>query len=374
MMQFFRKNVKWIMLVIVVLFVVSCFAGYGMYSGGSGIAGAGAANYPVARIGGERVLLSQIERDVAQFIQSSGMGQNITSEDYPALRTNILDQMAILKELDKEVKARNISVAKDEIESNIKNIEASFPTKEIFLQQMQAAGMDERKLRQNIEESLLRQKVFEQVTSGVSADAQEIRGFYDTMKSYAFQKPEGFKVNIAHFKTEETAEKARSSIERGNSWDSAIDEVSADVIDSSPYASPILVGLTQLTGEVEFLKNQPMNKISKVVKLNDGDFMIVIKRSKEAAGTAAFDEVSADVEQMVLGQKRQTLQTEFLRGLREKAVIEILDPSIFSNPEPEAVGGAAGGSTDENTSGDVLKKSSSGDIVKSEDIKSDDTK
>ena len=197
------------------------------------------------------------------------------------------------------------------------------------------------------------------------------------MKSYAFQKPEGFKVNIAHFKTEETAEKARSDIENGSSWDSGIDEVSADVIDASPYSSPVLVGLTQLTGEVEFLKNQPMNKISKVIKLNDGDFMIVIKRSKEAAGTAAFDEVSSDVEQMVLGQKRQTLQSEFLRGLRENAEIEILDRSIFSNPEPETAEEAAGGGTGESTSDDVSKKGSSGDvaeIVKSGDIKSGDTK
>jgi foldase protein PrsA len=317
------------MLIVVILFVVSCFAGYGISVGNRD----GSGDYIVARIDGERVMRSQVEQEVGQMIQSMGLSQGITSEDYPSLRSTVLDQLAIIKGLDREAKERKITVSKEEIESNLSRIEQSFPTREVFMQQLQAAGMDERKLRKGIEEQVLRQKVFDQVTSPASTDEQEKRTFYDTMKSYAFQKPEGFKVNVAHFATEESAEKARAAIAGGAQWDGAMTAASGDVLNYSPYNEPILAPLDQLTGELEFLKNQAMNTVTKVVKIAEGDFMLVIKRSKETAGTAAYDEVSADIEQMVLGQKRQGLQTNFLQELRSKANVEIVDDSIFSKPD-----------------------------------------
>jgi hypothetical protein len=345
------------MLIIVILFVVSCFAGYGMYTGGRGD---GTGDYVVARIDGDRVMRSQVELEVGRMIQSMGLEQGVTSEDYPSLRSSVLDQLAIIKNLDKEVKERKITVTKDEIESTLSNIENSFPTRELFLQQMQAAGMDERKLRSSIEEQILRQKVFEEVTASASTDEQEKRTFYDTMKNFAFQRPEGFNVNVAHFATEESAAAARKSISGGQAWNTVMEAASADVLDYSPYESPILAPLDQLTGPLESLKDQPINKVTDVVKLADGDFLLALKRSKEAARTSSYDEVSADIEQMVLGQKRQGLQTNFLQELRNKADVQIVDDTIFSKPEavPAIISddAAAGGAETDEVPADALSE------------------
>ncbi|MDR3332259.1 MAG: SurA N-terminal domain-containing protein [Synergistaceae bacterium] len=336
-MGFLRKNVRWIMLIVVVLFVVSCFAGYGMYSpGSSGSSVSG--DYPVARIDGERIMRSQVEREMLEMIQGMGLTDSVTSDDYPALRSTVLDQIAVTKELDKEVKSRKISVSKNEIDEAVGNIESQFPTREIYLQQMQTAGMDERGLRSAVEEQILRQKVFDDITSGVSTDEQEKQGFYDTLKSYAFQKPEGFNVNVAHFATEELAEKAKGDIDAGKVWDSVMEAASADVLNFTPYDEPLRIPLAQLTGEVEFIKSVDMNKISKVIKLGDADYLIAIKRSKEEASTSSYEEVSSDVGQMLINQKRQSLQSDFLQELRTRANIEFLDQSIFSAPEPEVSG------------------------------------
>jgi hypothetical protein len=304
-----------------------------MYTGGRGD---GSSDYVVARIDGDRIMRSQVEQEMGRMIQSMGLEQGVTSEDFPQLRSTVLDQLAIIKGIDKEVKSRKLSASKEEIDETLSGIEKSFPTRELFLQQMQAAGMDERKLRKSIEEQLLRQKVFEEVTAAASTDEQEKRTFYDTMKAYAFQRPEGFKVNIAHFATEESAESARTAITGGKAWDGVMEAASGDVTDFSPYESPILAPLNQLTGPLEFLKDQPMNKVSDVVKLAEGDFLLTIKRSKEASRTATYDEVSGDIEQMVLGQKRQGLQANFMQELRGKADVQILDDTIFSKPEVSA--------------------------------------
>jgi hypothetical protein len=333
MMQFLRKNVKWIMLIIVILFVVSCFAGYGMYTGGPRSSGGGENDYVVARVDGERVMRSQVESEMEQMIQGMGLAQSVTSEDFTSLRTTVLDQIAILKQLDKEVKSRRITASKDEIDNAVRNIEQSFPTREVFLQQLQAAGLTERGLRSSIEDQVLRQKVFDEVIAVASTDEQEKKTFYDTMKDYAFQKPEGFKVNIAHFGTEDAAEKVRAAIDNDGKWDDVMTAASGDVLSYSAYDSPVLVDITQLTGDFEFLNDQPFNKVTRVVNLGDQDYMLLLKRSKEAAGTALYDEVSADIEQMVVSQKQQGLQSDFLQELREKAVVEILDDTIFSKPE-----------------------------------------
>jgi hypothetical protein len=344
MMRYLRKNVKSIMMVVVVLFIVSCFAGYGMYnSGGSTESGEGIADYDVAVVGGERIRRSRVETEMFQMIRNLGpQGQSISEDDYPSLRTAVLDQIAIASEMDKEISARNITATDDEVSSAIKEIESSFPTREIYFQELERAGLDEKKLSDTIRIELSRQKLFEQVTAPVSTDESELKSFYDMMKAYYFQKPEGFNVNLAHFSSEEPAMRVRSAIEGGASWDDAMEAESGDVLNQTPFDSPVLIPTDQFIGEAESLKDLPLDKISDVTMLTSDDFMLVVKRSKEEAGTADFDEVSADIEQMILGQKRQGLQSQFLQELRAQAEIQILDETIFYRPEPVTSGDVPG--------------------------------
>jgi hypothetical protein len=60
--------------------------------------------------------------------------------------------------------------------------------------------------------------------------------------------------------------------------------------------------------------------------------MIVVKRSREEAGTAAYDEVSADLEEMIIGQKRTALQSKFMQELRARADVRLLDEELFNMP------------------------------------------
>lgn len=337
MMQFFRKNVRSIMLVVVVLFVASCFAGYGMYSGRSQSGETpqeGQADYLVAIVAGEKIMRSRMDYEMFQMIQAMGLAQTVSDDDLPAIRSNILDQMAVIAELDKEVNARGIAASKEEIDETIKDIEGTFPTREIFMQELQRANMDEKKLRDEVETQIKRQKVFEQVISPASVDANEVQALYDTMKAYAFQKPEGFDVNLAHFKTEESADSARKDLEAGREWDDVMEAASDDVINFTPYENTVMVPTSGMQGEVEFLKDAPMNEVTKPVMLASEDYMIVVKREKHEASTATFDEVSADITTMLVNQERQKLQSEFLQELRNRAVVEIFDHDIFAKNEP----------------------------------------
>lgn len=367
MMQFFRKNVRSIMLVVVVLFIASCFAGYGMYSGSSNSGEASQEmqqDYPVAIVAGEKIMRSRMDYEMFQMIQSMGLAQTISEDDFPAIRSNILDQMAVIAELDKEAAARGITVTKDEIDETIKEIESSFPTREIFLQELQRANMDEKKLREEVEIQVRRQKVFEQVVSPASTDEAQMQMFYETMKSYAFQKPEAFDLNLAHFSSEESAEKAVTDIKSGKKWDDVMIEASGDVINYTSYDNTVMVPTSEMRDDVEFLKDAPINEVTKPVMLASEDYMIVLKRAKQEAGTFAFDEVSADIKAMLVNQESQRLQATFLQELRNRAVVEILDASIFAKNETVAPTAPTDTPAD-SVSGDAAETTVSADEVES---------
>ncbi|MDR1132750.1 MAG: SurA N-terminal domain-containing protein [Synergistaceae bacterium] len=336
-----KKSVRPILLFIVIVFVVSCFFMYGTGGGRSNAAqtqeGEGyLQDYDVVVINGEAVKRSRLDMEVERFIREMGLQGNASSTDYPAFRNTVIDQIAILKELDKEITSRKIAVGKDELDQRIADIKSQFPTAEIYLQQLQAEGFaDEEGLRKAVEEEMKRNTLFEEVSGVVSTDEAELRNYYDMIKTYAFSKPEGFLMDVAHFKTPEAAETARGELSSGTNWDDVMAAASDDVTDHSDSANRMFIPENQLGAETESLKALSMDIPSEVISFTSDDNMIVVKRSREAASTASFDEVSADIEQMVLSQKRTSLQSQFMQELRTKADVKILDEELFKMAAPE---------------------------------------
>ncbi|MDR3165807.1 MAG: SurA N-terminal domain-containing protein [Synergistaceae bacterium] len=336
-----KKSVRPILLFIVIVFVVSCFFMYGAGGSGSGNAsqtqGADGSlqDYDVAVIDGEVIKRSRLDMEVEQFINEMGLQENASSTDYPAFRNTVIDQIATLKALDKEIASRKITADKDEVDKVIADLESQFPTREIYFQQLQASGLTEESLRKAVEENVKRRKLLDEVTGVVSTDEAELRNYYEMVKTYAFSKPEGFMMDVAHFKTIEAAETARKELSSGKNWDDVMTAASDDVMDHSDSVNRMFIPENQLTGDTESLKALSMDIPSEVISFTSDDNMIVVKRAREAAGTSSFDEVSADIEQILVSQKRTSLQSQFMQELRTKADVKILDEELFKMPLPE---------------------------------------
>ena len=90
------------MIAVIVLFVVSIFAGYGLYSR-SGQGGDGQRDYAVAEVDGKDVMRSDIEKGTMQLAEQLGSEREITSADIPFMRKHVLDSVAIEVELEKEI-------------------------------------------------------------------------------------------------------------------------------------------------------------------------------------------------------------------------------------------------------------------------------
>lgn len=346
-MRTLRENVKWIMLAVVIIFCLSIFGMYGFGSRGSKRNNNGNArrDYAVAEIDGKKVMRSALEQSVRSYVERAGI-KDITSADMPQLYQGTLDRMVIQTALAREAKELGVAASDAEIEARIKDIENQFPTKEAFQQYIEQNGIDMKALRKSIGEQLAQIKLIQESTAGVSATDKEIEDFYEKGKDLFFHQPEGFDVKLARFKTEKAAEDMRQLLGQNMDWKKAIEIVSSeDLIQVTSGDTVAFIPLSAFTGKLEPAKDLSLDKVSGVMEVASGDFLLLMKTAKVEDNIKPFSEVSADVKQMVEGQKRQKAQNEYINEIKTKTQIKILDESLF--PKDQA----------KTESGDIIGKS-----------------
>lgn len=324
MMQYLRNNVKGIMIGVVVVFIVSCFAGYGMYVRGRGSSG---GDYPVAKLDGKKIMRSQVEMRLREVAEQ--FGDRVTSGDVPMIRRMILDDIVVGMELTKAAKAEGIKVAKEEVDQYLASMQAQFPTKEAYDEYLKRSGMTERELRRKVEENIAVGKLMEKVTASASVDAGEVRKFYDATKDAFFKRPEGYTVNVVAFRGKEAAQRGRTRLLKGEAWDSVMGAMSGDLGNFTPYDKPIFVSKKDLADDLKSVISLKVGSYSNLVKVGSDDYLMVLKRSNEKERVMAFDEVKERIEGVLLDQKRGQMQRAYVADLLKKAPLEILDESIF---------------------------------------------
>lgn len=331
MLRYLRSHVKVIMIAVIILFVGSCFAGYGLYSRSSG-GSDGQRDYAVAKVNGKDVMRSDIERGMSQLAEQLGSEREVTSADIPYMRKAILDSTAIEAELEKEIKSRKIDVTNDEIDATYTEIMDSYPTREEFKESLKRSGVTEAQVKSDIKKQISQNKVMDILASEINVSDEEARSFYDSAKTFLYKQPAGFMVNIATFKNNEAAELARKSIEDGEDWDKVVDQHKTNIMSSTTSDKPVLITDKMMVDSLAPLMDLPLNKVSPVMPVTSNDSYVAIKRSKAEEKQLSYNEVSADVVAMIKNQKSQTKQQEFYDELLSRATIKISDPKIFPDP------------------------------------------
>lgn len=335
MFKLMRKHTKLIMGVVIAFFMLSIFAGYGMYAR-SGGGGGGERDYAVAKIDGRKVMRSAVDSTMVRIAEQMGIGE-ISEGDWLHLRQLALDSMVIQTELEKEVKSRKIDIAKDEIESAYVNVMDSYPTREAFKEFLERSGLKEQTVKNDIKTQLQRERVIQALTSEISVAEDEAKEFYEITKSFLYRRDNGFMINIASFRSREAAEKAQTAIAGGANWDAVLEENKGELMASTPYDKPGEMSEQMMEQDnLKALKDYPLNKVSPVLAIADSEFAIVIKRSKTEARVLPFEEVSQDVMNSIRSQQAEKVFAD----LRGRAKVEILDASIFPGEEA-AQGGEA---------------------------------
>ena len=352
-MQALRTKTRAIMIVVVIVFVASIFAMY-ITRGSRPVGPDGAeGDFPVASIGGEKVMASHIVTGVRNYVQQTGQS-DLSVESIVSMRKQVLNSIAMQHMLQLEAKRQKIEVPKGEIDAAVKRIEGQFPTKEAFQQYMTNSGIKMKDLEEQIHLQIAQRMVLDASAGEVDVTDEEALEFYEETKELFFRQPEGYSVMFARFKSLEEAEAVKQALDGGKNWDEAMEGYTENAIDFTISGQPAFVTLHDLEeGLLKPIADTPIGKVSEPFSVEENDVAIVIKQEKVEERIASFDEANADIRNMIAQQKRQGKQNEYLEGLLQKANIQILVPEFFEVPPQEAAVQEAGGETEGQQEGEA---------------------
>ena len=234
---------RWIMLSVTILFVLSIFGYYGFdgtrrRSGGNG---EGIQDYAVAEVNGKKIMRSALEESLRRYVERANIS-NLESADMPKLRRDTLDGIIVQMQLENEAKAQGIQPSEADIDKAVSRISDNFPTKEAFQQYLDQTGTKMTDLRKNLSEQLAQQKLIETALAAVKVTSADVQGFYDKTKDLFFRQPAGVKLNFARFKSPDVAKKAQEALAPSSKWNEVMASLSsADLLEKSPYEAPIFV-------------------------------------------------------------------------------------------------------------------------------------
>ena len=348
MMNKLRNQMRWIMVIIAVAFVLSSFLMYG-----AGTFGGGAMpedmrlDRPVAEINGTRIMLSMMYEGLQ--MRMHGTAREITPMDFQA----VLEEYAMELQLTQEIQESGITVADEDIDQAMRDfIDNAFPTRETFHQHLQRTGRRQEDYRQNLAHQMIRQRFVEESVGEVTISDEEAMEFYENMKNLFFRQPSGYMVNFARFTSEEEAGRVRALLVEGLPWDETT--FHGENEDGSPYIvfvteEPQLFSDSAFENLLSPMVPLDIGEISPVFELDMGndEFAIGVKTDRTEESFRPFDEVSDTVHFLLNQQRRQEAFSNFTSGLLSRATIEILDPSIFPVPGEEPVSVEGEPETDE---------------------------
>ena len=338
MMDFLRKQMKWVMAIIVVAFLLSTFLMYegtGTRRTPTRNADGTMSDYEVAQINGHSLMRSELEQRLRSYL-SNYSSRNIESLDMPAIYKTVLDNAILESQLDKEVEANGIKISDAQAEQAMKAYaDTYFPTRETFYQALEQSGIRPDDYKKSLARQIAIDQLMNMAVGEIEISEDKALEFYDTMKNIVYSKPEGFMIHLANFDTSADAENFRTRLVNGESWDIiASSDLSASVdITREPVFLP---ANAFATGTFSALASLDLEKPSEVFTLSSSDFGVAMKTSHVDASVSPYDEVSSDIRTVLTQQEERTRLSNYQESLLAKANVVINDKELFASPEPES--------------------------------------
>ncbi len=337
MMNFLRKHMKGVMLVIVIAFLLSTFL---MYEGRGTRRTPGRnpdgsmTDYEVATINGRSLMRSELERRLRDYL-SSYSSRSAESLDMPAIYQAVLDQAVLESQLAKAVEEQGIRVSDADTDRAMKAYaDAYYPTRETFYQALANSGVKVEDYKRSLARQLATQQVVQNAIGEVVISEDRALEFYETMKGLIYSKPEGYMLHMADFRKSEDAEFLRTKLEAGESWADIVskDELAShDVINIT--RNPVFLPATAFTaGTLNVLASVDVGKVSPVFSVTSDDYAVGMKTEHVDASVSPYAEVSGDIKNMLTTQEERTRLNAYQQSLLKSAQLEIHDKELFARP------------------------------------------
>ena len=337
MINFLRKQMKWVMAVIVVAFLLSTFLMYegrGTRRTPTRNADGSMSDYEVATINGRSLMRSELEHRLRDYL-SSYSSRSAESLDMPAIYQAVLDQAVLESQIAKEVDEKGIRVSDADADVAMKAYaDAYYPTRETFYQALANSGVKVEDYKRSLARQMAADQLVRSAIGEIVISEDRAVEFYETMKALIYTKPEGYMLHMAEFRKSDDAEFLRAKLEGGESWADIVskDELAShDVINIT--RNPVFLPSTAFTaGTLSALASVDVGKVSPVFSVSSNDYAVALKTEHVDASVSPYAEVSGDIKTMLRGQEERTRLNAYQQGLLKSAQLVIHDKELFERP------------------------------------------
>ncbi len=305
----------------------------------------------VAKVDGATVSKKEFDDNLNNLIKVYKLrfGVDLKDEKYKdslqALKRNLVEEMIRLQVIRNEAEKMKISVSNADVDTKYNAMKNAIP-KEQFEKLLKDQGVSESKLKEDIKQQLLIEKVIESVTPGLSVSDSKAREFYDK-NSDKFAHPE--QVRASHILI--AADRSKMT-----------DKARADLKDKA------LAILKRIKAGEDFAKLARENSDDPISKLNGGDlgyfsekdmvssfskaafslkpgevsdvvetqfgYHIIKVTDRRPAGKVPFDQAREQIKAALLQQERGLVFQKWFNDARTKAKVEIAKDYQFAEPTP----------------------------------------
>lgn len=290
----------------------------------------------VATVEGQNITLAELNKELSYLEQLLVMqyGEDYKNNEeamkyYKEQQKLFLDYLIESKLVIGQADENKIEVTDKEIEDQIEQVKTSVGSEEAFTAALQQEGITLEEYTQLVKENLIISKTLEQVTKDVKVTEDEVKKYYeDNIAQYT----QGAGANMAHIlvATEDEAKKVKKEYEEGKSFEELAATYGTDgtkdqggnlgfiTYDSQQYDADFLAGA----------KNLKEGEVSDPVKTQFGYHIIKVTGVQSEPVVTPFEEAKASVEETVLKDKQYQVFEEYIKGIKEKANIEIFEDKL----------------------------------------------
>jgi parvulin-like peptidyl-prolyl isomerase len=331
-MQFIRKNIKPILIIIVVAFIVSIFYGLGQYrSSGNRQQATGGL---IAEVNNTGISYQQWQNAFSNFISryDNQTLSNMSDQTLAYVKNSVTEQLVNSILLYQHAQEKNITISESDINEEIEKIKNSFETESDFNDAIKRSNLTLNQLKDDIRRQLMIGEVIEQENDKVEVTEEEISKYYEEHKDYFFE-PEKRKIRHILVEDKEEAQKILNQIKDGMvDFEKAAREKS--ICPSSEQDGDLgYITRGQMVKEFETVAfSLEAGEISEVVKTEYGYHIIRCEDIQEEH-QQTFEEAKGTIKENLRSQKENSAIEALLTQLREESDV-IIHYDFTSELEP----------------------------------------
>ncbi len=322
-MQFIRKNIKPVLLVIVVAFIVSIFYGLGQYRRSSTTSPQQVGNL-IAEVNGTGISYQQWQKAFTSFVSryDSQTLSAISDELLASLKNNITEQLVNSTLLYQYAERQNINVTAADLDREVEEIKSSFSSEQEFNDALRKNNLTLNQLKDNLKRQIRIDKAVQNEYDKINISDEEIVQYYEENKSAFFQQE---KRQISHIlvEDEEEAELLRNQLNDGliEFEQTAKDKSICPSAEQGGDLGYIMRG--QMVPEFEEVAfSLEKGQLSNVVKTEYGYHILQCGDIQEEK-QLTLDEAQNSIKSILAYQKQNESIQSLLAQLKENADIKI---------------------------------------------------